>query len=133
MHVLFYYVSILIFKKLLWLTANPGSHKRRDNRCHIAAPKLETSFCHALEAEGWTVDHDVADEDCMGPSLQQSLADKHGEEEPSDTDYRERLMEERLKEASEGAATGQKVALIIKVSHIGGHKYAGKSVRYCID
>lgn len=69
----------------------------------------------------------------MGPSLEQSSADKHGEEGHMNTDYREKLMEERLREASEGATTGQKVALIIKVSHIGGHKYAGKDARYCID
>src|SRR5271169_5255746 len=125
MRVLFYSVSIpsILMYSLFELTVNLGSHKRRDNRCHIAAPKLETSFCHALEAEGWMVDRDLTDEDCMGPSLEQSSADKHGEEGHLDTDYRERLMEERLREASEGATTGQKVALIIKVSHIGGHKY----------
>ena len=133
MRVSFYSVSIPLISNVFELTVNPGSHKRRDNRCHIAAPKLETSFCQALEAEGWTVDRDLTDEDCMGPSLEESSADKHGEEGPLDTDNREKLMQERLREASEGATTGQKVALIIKVSHIGGHKYAGKCARYYID
>lgn len=39
---------------------------------------------------------------------------------------RDKVMADRLREASEGAQHDQKVALILKISHIGGHKYAGE-------
>lgn len=97
------------------------SHKRRDNRCHIAAPKLETSFCRILESENWIVHHDLEDEDCMG----QSLEEIEGTEEE-----RDKVMADRLREASEGALHDQKTALILKISHIGGHKYAGNVIIY---
>jgi hypothetical protein len=39
---------------------------------------------------------------------------------------RDKIMADKLREASEGAQHDQKMALILKISHIGGHKYAGE-------
>jgi (2Fe-2S) ferredoxin len=39
---------------------------------------------------------------------------------------RDIIMADKLREASEGAQDDQKMALILKISHIGGHKYAGE-------
>lgn len=97
------------------------SHKRRDYRCHISAPLLEASFCHALEGENWIVHYDLEDEDCMGLSLE----DLEGTEKERDN-----FMADKLREASEGTAHDQKMALILKISHIGGHKFAGNVIIY---
>jgi hypothetical protein len=70
---------------LLWVT---GSHKRRDNRCAIAAVKLEqgtsvllespqqrfnssipSGLCHALESEGWEVHTDIKEHCALGSPL----------------------------------------------------------------
>ncbi|KAJ7638602.1 Sucrase/ferredoxin-like-domain-containing protein [Roridomyces roridus] len=68
------------------------SHKRRDNRCAISAPKLEQAFIRSLTGKSWTVDTQ---------------------------------LEHVLK-----ALPGAKKALILKTSHIGGHKYAGNCIIY---
>lgn len=97
------------------------SHKKRDNRCHIAASKLETAICRELEGRGWNVDHNLRDEDCMGTSLE----DLTGTEAE-----REQAMSELLRDAANGTLNDQKMALLIKVSHIGGHKFAGNIIIY---
>jgi hypothetical protein len=43
------------------------------------------------------------------------------------TEEKDSAMAERLHEAAQGHQHGQKLALILKISHIGGHKYAGKN------
>ena len=50
----------------------------------------------------------------------QPLEEIEGTEEERDN-----IMAKRLREASEGTQQDQKMALILKISHIGGHKYAG--------
>jgi hypothetical protein len=70
-----------------------------------------------LESENWIVHHDLTDNDCMGQAL---------EEIEGTDEERDKVMADRLREASEGAQHDQKVALILKISHIGGHKYAGE-------
>ncbi|KAH8830234.1 Sucrase/ferredoxin-like-domain-containing protein [Flagelloscypha sp. PMI_526] len=82
------------------------SHKRRDNRCAIAAPKLENQFRESLEQREWVVDTQI-DEHELGPSLE-SISD------------RKTHLSTRLQNLA-----GEKRALILKISHIGGHKYSG--------
>lgn len=82
-----------------------GSHKKRDNRCAIAAPKLEAGLTTAFEREHWEVHTQVAE-----PASLYSCG--------SDAD---RLAQ--LKSAAES-----KTALILKTSHIGGHKFSGNVI-----
>ena len=91
-----------------------GSHKRRDNRCAIAAPKLEHTFTAALERAGWEVHTQVEDPSLSGPPLEAltgTAEDKHAE------------LEKRLKDVAE-----QKRVLIVRNSHMGGHKFAGNVI-----
>ncbi|EPT03691.1 hypothetical protein FOMPIDRAFT_1022273 [Fomitopsis schrenkii] len=90
------------------------SHKRRDNRCAIAAPKLEHTFTAALEREGWEVHTQVEDPSLSGPPLE----DLTGTEEE-----KRAKIEKRLKDAAE-----HKRVLIIRNSHMGGHKFAGNVI-----
>lgn len=90
------------------------SHKRRDNRCHIAAPKLEEAFCHSLESHGWETHTQLLDEECLGDPLPEDHAGS-GLRAKALTDRLHELEQEELKKA-----------LILKISHIGGHKYAGE-------
>ncbi|KAF8803860.1 hypothetical protein BYT27DRAFT_7195197 [Phlegmacium glaucopus] len=93
------------------------SHKKRDNRCGIAAPKLEHAFIKSLEFQGWDADTQLEHPSLsMGPPLEDlNLTPEESEENISS----------QLKECAE-----VKRALILKVSHIGGHKYAGNCIIY---
>ncbi|KAG8829542.1 hypothetical protein FRC17_006426 [Serendipita sp. 399] len=97
------------------------SHRRRDNRCHIAAEKLETAFCRELENHKWEVDHNLRDNEEMEPSLEELTG--------SDQEKEDALVN-RLRDATTGDQHGQKLALLVKISHIGGHKYAGNVILY---
>ncbi|KAF8665736.1 hypothetical protein AX16_000184 [Volvariella volvacea WC 439] len=93
------------------------SHKRRDNRCAIAAPKLERAFIQSLEANGWTVDTHLEEPSItLGPPI---------EEFSGTTEERDNHILDQLKEV----ATTKKV-LIVRNSHMGGHKYAGNCILY---
>ncbi|KAI0327791.1 hypothetical protein GY45DRAFT_1091228 [Cubamyces sp. BRFM 1775] len=94
------------------------SHKRRDNRCAIAAPKLEHALTLALEREGWEVHTQPDDPSIHGPSLEElsgSEDDKHA------------AVLQKLKEVHPTVAEDKR-ALILFCSHIGGHKYAGNVI-----
>ncbi|KAH8830233.1 Sucrase/ferredoxin-like-domain-containing protein [Flagelloscypha sp. PMI_526] len=84
------------------------SHKRRDNRCAIAAPKLEHRFCETLAHRGWTVDTQIDEHALEVSGSLDSAVDRAA--------HRSSLLR---------AAPSEKRALILKVSHIGGHKFAG--------
>jgi hypothetical protein len=59
----------------------------------------------------------------MGPPLEEL----QGTEEE-----REQAFIANLQEAASGSQHDQKLALVLKISHIGGHKYAGKDLsRLC--
>ncbi|KIK65500.1 hypothetical protein GYMLUDRAFT_38975 [Collybiopsis luxurians FD-317 M1] len=93
------------------------SHKRRDNRCHIAAAQLGQAFTQALEDHGWTVDTEIEHPShCMGPPLE----DLSGTDEENE----ERITRQLQEIASE------KKALILRNSHTGGHRYAGNCIIY---
>ncbi|KAF8502485.1 Sucrase/ferredoxin-like-domain-containing protein [Gautieria morchelliformis] len=93
------------------------SHKRRDNRCHIAAPKLQTVFTQSLESEGYEVHTQL--EDPHGPSLEEI----EGSDEDREKEFLRRLQ--GLVDPEE-----PKKALILKNSHVGGHKFSGNVVIY---
>ncbi|KAI0347182.1 hypothetical protein BDW22DRAFT_1367554 [Trametopsis cervina] len=90
------------------------SHKKRDNRCAIAAPKLEHGLSVALEREEWEVHTQLSEHDLEAPSPP-----------PSANGAAEDAYLAQLK-----AAAQSKRALILKVSHIGGHKFAGNVIIY---
>lgn len=91
------------------------SHRRRDVRCAVVAPKLEYAFSQTLQHEGWEVHTQL--EDPTGPPL----------EDYPDEDGKEAELSRRLQELDEDLP---KKALILKTSHIGGHKYAGNVIIY---
>ncbi|KZT12554.1 uncharacterized protein LAESUDRAFT_808148 [Laetiporus sulphureus 93-53] len=92
------------------------SHKRRDNRCGIAAPKLAHTFQESLERAGWEVHTQLED-----PSFSSTaFEDTPGTPAEKDTEFRRRL------EAVDSA--DQKRMLIIRNSHMGGHKFAGNVI-----
>ncbi|KAI0686787.1 Sucrase/ferredoxin-like-domain-containing protein [Cytidiella melzeri] len=99
------------------------SHKKRDNRCHIAAPKLEHGLSVALEREHWEVhtqlsSHDLTD--ALSPPSSSSSSSSPPSSSNSDSDYLSQLK----------SASDSKRALIVKVSHIGGHKFSGNLIIY---
>ncbi|KAI0375533.1 hypothetical protein BV20DRAFT_1040173 [Pilatotrama ljubarskyi] len=94
------------------------SHKRRDNRCAIAAPKLEHALTLALEREGWEVHTQIDDPSAHGPPLEEL----HGSEEEKQAKVLQQLKEVDVAHAE------HKRALILFCSHIGGHKYAGNVI-----
>lgn len=87
------------------------SHKRRDNRCGISAPVLQDCLTSELAHAGWEVhtqlEHLDEVEDCL-----EKLDGTEAE--------RSNAAHEQLR-----AASAQKRALILGVSHTGGHKWAG--------
>ncbi|KXN87889.1 Altered inheritance of mitochondria protein 32 [Leucoagaricus sp. SymC.cos] len=93
------------------------SHKKRDNRCGIAAPKLEHAFIRSLEHHGWDADTRL---ECPSYTYGSPLEDL-----AVTVEQREEIIQTQLKESAIS-----KRALIVKVSHIGGHKYAGNCIIY---
>ncbi|KAF8845716.1 hypothetical protein BDN67DRAFT_940581 [Paxillus ammoniavirescens] len=89
------------------------SHKRRDKRCAIAAPILEKMFIQYLESEDWEV-HTELEDLSDSPSLESSL---------SIYPDPEIAFEARLK-----ALRDERKVLILRNSHIGGHKFAGNVI-----
>ncbi|KAF7316481.1 hypothetical protein MIND_00167200 [Mycena indigotica] len=90
------------------------SHKRRDNRCAIAAPKLERAFTDSLNRRGWTVDNQLEH------FIDLPLEKFEGSEED-----REQHVVSSLKSMQDS-----KRALILYNSHVGGHRYSGLTIIY---
>ena len=84
--------------------------------CAVVAPKLENAFSNVLGREGWDVHTQMEDLDLEGPSLEEAV-ECEGDREAA------LLAQMRALEAHE-----PKRALILKTSHIGGHKYAGNVI-----
>ncbi|CAE6487088.1 unnamed protein product [Rhizoctonia solani] len=95
------------------------SHKRRDNRCHIAAPVLEDAFTTSLSTLGWDVHTQIDDPAEHGQPALEDLP------EPRAEDTKERLQWLRKPESD----FAQRV-LILRNSHMGGHKFAGNVIIY---
>ncbi|KAF5393817.1 hypothetical protein D9757_000225 [Collybiopsis confluens] len=91
------------------------SHKRRDNRCHVAAAQLGQAFTRSLEEHGWTVDTEIEHPShCMGSPLEELT----GTDEENEEAVTRQLQE----------IASEKKALILRNSHIGGHRYAGNCI-----
>ncbi|EJD01408.1 uncharacterized protein FOMMEDRAFT_89285 [Fomitiporia mediterranea MF3/22] len=100
------------------------SHKKRDARCHIASLRLEEDFLRTLESEGWSVDTDLEDLSANGPPLE-TIA--------STDEEREAAALAQLKALASFSSTTDpqsELTLILKNSHIGGHKFAGNVIIY---
>lgn len=82
-----------------------GSHKRRDKRCHQAAPLLLAQFHHHLEANDLEIDErgdDITDD---GPPIEEWDATTRSK---------------RLRESLQGVRQGGGRVGVFKVSHVGG-------------
>ncbi|KAL5508216.1 hypothetical protein ACEPAH_5835 [Sanghuangporus vaninii] len=126
------------------------SHKRRDARCHIAAERLHEDFAYSLESEGWHVDTELEDLSSAGPPLESIATTEEarkaaaieqlralGDEDASHTEQGSGEQHEETRPAADeqnrtGSTSAQKQrkALILKNSHIGGHKFAGNVIIY---
>lgn len=104
-------------------SCNPGSHKRRDKRCHIAAPLLRSAFHTVLEK------HDIAVDE-TGSSLAcpdgLALEDLDGSDEERDAEALRRLEEIESVSGGDGGEVG-----IFNINHLGGHRYAGVMLVSC--
>ncbi|WVR06072.1 hypothetical protein IAU60_003100 [Kwoniella sp. DSM 27419] len=93
------------------------SHKRRDKRCHIAAPLLRSALHTVLEQHDISIDGTGSSLiDLSGPPL---------EEIKGTAEEREREVGRRIEEiegvhGGEGGEVG-----IFNINHLGGHRYAG--------
>ncbi|GAA5821872.1 hypothetical protein JCM3770_000627 [Rhodotorula araucariae] len=96
------------------------SHRKRDKRCSIAAPMLISQFHHHLEKHGFHVDE-------RGDDLTEDLPPI--EEWDGTPAEREQRLRETLQGVQRADEVGARVGLF-KVSHIGGHRYAGNVVLY---
>ncbi|KAJ7247873.1 Sucrase/ferredoxin-like-domain-containing protein [Mycena haematopus] len=90
------------------------SHKRRDKRCGISAPKLESVFTDSLHRRGWTVDTQI-----------EHIIDSPLEKFAGTTEEKEAHVIDTLKTLQTA-----KKALILFNSHMGGHRYAGNCIIY---
>ncbi|QRV87900.1 altered inheritance of mitochondria protein 32 [Ceratobasidium sp. AG-Ba] len=95
------------------------SHKRRDNRCHIAAPILENSFCTSLSSLGWDVHTQIDDPAEYGHPAIEDLPEPRAD-----------AILEQLQEIRKPDGQHSQRALILRNSHIGGHKFAGNVIIY---
>ncbi|KAG6886078.1 hypothetical protein C0993_004068 [Termitomyces sp. T159_Od127] len=108
------------------------SHKKRDNRCALTAPKLEqgdtlhpivrrvliytAAFIHSLQENGWAADTQLECHCLMGTPI---------EDLQGTYDERQETIAKELK-----SSAAEKRVLILKTSHITGHKFAGNCVIY---
>ncbi|KAF8311138.1 hypothetical protein DL93DRAFT_2061407 [Clavulina sp. PMI_390] len=95
------------------------SHKRRDNKCGIAAPILERALKIVLEARGWEVHTEIEVDDSV-PSFEERA-------KTTAMDTLEAQIAEEMKR-DEGNHGFGKRALIVQTSHFGGHKFAGNLI-----
>lgn len=86
-------------------------HRRRHRHRRVVVHHL--AFSQTLQDEGWEVHTQL--EDPTGPPLEDCV----------DEDGKEAELNRRLQELNESRP---KRALILKTSHIGGHKYAGNVI-----
>ncbi|KAK4052226.1 hypothetical protein OIO90_004448 [Microbotryomycetes sp. JL221] len=95
------------------------SHKRRDKRCHIAAPLLIDQFHRHLSQKDFEVDERGDDIHCP--------TDDSIESWPADV--RNDKFDDALRGVKTNGTGASRVALW-KISHIGGHRYAGNVIIY---
>ncbi|WWC58804.1 uncharacterized protein I303_101348 [Kwoniella dejecticola CBS 10117] len=93
------------------------SHKKRDKRCHIAAPLLRSALHTVLQKHDIDIDEDGSSLTHLdGPPLEEiSGSDSEREEEVG-----KRIGEIESVQGGEGGQVG-----IFNINHLGGHRYAG--------
>jgi hypothetical protein len=94
-----------------------GSHKRRDKRCHIAAPLLRSALVSCLEKYDISIDE-----------TGESLINFDGKplEMTSGTTQEREAEAERQRSAIEAVHGGEGGQVgIFNINHLGGHRYAG--------
>ena len=94
-----------------------GSHKRRDKRCHIAAPLLRAAFHAVLEKHEISIDETGASLACPEG---EALEELDVTDEERDAEAARRLSEIESVGGGEGGEVG-----IFNINHLGGHRYAG--------
>jgi len=113
------------------------THKRRDKRCHLAAPVLESGFILSLEKRGWKVDTNLDHDhlhDVLPPSKPPTakVSGTSPERDNSGTDDEDEDGVPKTNEFPGGLSPRTlwdlKRVLITKTSHVGGHKYAGNVI-----
>lgn len=94
-----------------------GSHKRRDNRCHIAAPLLRSALHTCLSAHSISIDE-------TGSSLshltEPPLETLSGSEAERQAEVAHRISSIESIEGGDGGEVG-----VFNINHLGGHRYAG--------
>ncbi|KAK0546407.1 hypothetical protein OC845_004602 [Tilletia horrida] len=103
------------------------SHQERDARCGIAASLLASSLRHHAEAAGWKVD-ERGDTVPRSPSETSTPARR----ELSDANLSHDGAQSRAQDA-QGKGTdddNENTLGIFRISHIGGHKFAGNVIVY---
>jgi len=97
------------------------SHKKRDRRCHVTTDPIIAALTHAIEEMGdtWHVDTRGDEE-----SLFESYRIKPNDSEESIISRKKELIAQS-RNADDDA---DKHVGIFKVSHVGGHKFAGQVI-----
>ena len=99
------------------MLAQPGSHKRRDKRCHIAAPLLRSALHTCLSTHSVHIDE-------TGSSLSHisgaPLEDLTGTETEREAEIAQRISSIESVHGGDGGEVG-----IFNINHLGGHRYAG--------
>jgi hypothetical protein len=99
------------------LLISVGSHKRRDKRCHVAAPLLRAAFHTALEKHDISIDETGASLACPEG---EALEELDVTDEERDAEAARRLSEIESVGGGDGGEVG-----IFNINHLGGHRYAG--------
>ena len=105
--------SAVLLEKVIGAEDLAGSHKRRDKRCHLSADPLINSLTHAIENLGqeWHVETRGDDESLFSST---SISPSSSTEESIAAELQALHRPEAEKHIG-----------IFKISHVGGHRYAG--------
>ncbi len=97
--------------------SNPGSHKRRDKRCSIAAPLLRSALHTCLSAHSISIDETGSS---LTPLPGPPLETLPGTESEREAEVARRIEEIECVKGGEGGEVG-----VFNINHLGGHRYAG--------
>jgi hypothetical protein len=99
------------------LLIQPGSHKRRDKRCHIAAPLLRSALHTVLDQYDISIDETGSSlSNLSGPPLEAMT----GTPAERESEVGKRIAEIEGAKGGNGGEVG-----IFNINHLGGHRYAG--------
>ena len=99
------------------ILSRSGSHKRRDKRCHIAAPLLRSALHTCLSTHNVHIDETGSSLNHLsGPPLEQLS----GTETERKAEIARRISSIESVHGGDGGEVG-----IFNINHLGGHRYAG--------